>query len=102
MPPRLYEAEAQNLPELTKKADQAEGRQEVFHLLALWVLKADDIHVQVPYDDGVPPRNQFSASSRSVRWSIVGGGRYAPMIGVRCPRENISQLTTFSPWKRVD
>ena len=67
MPPRLYEAEAQPLPEFTKKADQAEGCQEVFHLLALRVLKADDIYVQVPYDEGVPPRNQLSASSISVR-----------------------------------
>ena len=92
MPPRLYDAEAQPLPELTKKADQAEGHQEVFHLLALWVLKADDIHVQLPYDDGVPPRNQFSASSRSVRWSIVGGGRYAPMIG--CPLSTGNDFTS--------
>ena len=102
MPPRRYEAEAQNLPELTKKADQAEGRQEVFNLLALWFLKADNIYAQVPYDDGVPPRNQFSASSISIRWSRVDRGSYAPMIGFRCPQETISHLTTFSPWKRVD
>ena len=102
MPPRLYEAEAQPLPELTKKADQTEGRQELFHLLALRVLKADNFNTQVPYDEGVPPRNQFSASSISVRWSRVDEGRYAPMIGVRCPQETISHLTTFSPCNRID
>ena len=102
MPPRLYEVEAQPLTELNNKSDQAEGRQEVFHLLALWFLKADNIYVQVPYDDGVPPRNQFSASSISVRWSRVDRGRYAPMIGVHFPQETISHITTFSPWKRVD
>ena len=75
MPPRLYEAEAKPLPEMTKKADQAEGSQEVFHLLALRVLKADNVHVQFPYDDGVPLGNQFRASSRSVRWPRVDKGR---------------------------
>ena len=67
MPPRRYEVKAQPMTEMTKKADQDEGLQKVFYLMVLRVLKAGNVHIQVPYDDEVPPRNRFSASSRSVR-----------------------------------
>ena len=50
---RLYVAEAQPLPEITEKVNQAEGCQEFFHLFALRFLKAADVRVQVSYDDGI-------------------------------------------------
>ena len=48
-------AEAQLLPEMTEKVYQVEGHQEVRHLLDLRVLKATNLCVQVPYDNGIPP-----------------------------------------------
>ena len=51
---------------------------------------------------GYMPLKCCSASYKSGRCSRVEGGRYAPTIGVRVCPVNISQLTTFVPWKRMD
>ena len=41
---------------MTEKVDQAEGFQEVYHLLDLHVLKEANVCLQVSYDDRILPQ----------------------------------------------
>ena len=48
------------------------------------------------------PGKRPSGSSRYMRWSRVNGGRYAPIRGVHCNPETISQLTMFGQLNCMD
>ena len=75
LPPHLHVAEAQPLHEMIEEVEQAEGKKEVFHLLAPQVLKAADVCVHIFMRIGSFPRNWFSYSSRYGRQQRMDRGR---------------------------
>ena len=94
--------EAEPLFEMTEKVDQAEGFQEVYHLLDLHVLKEAMYVFKSPMMIESFPSNWFNPYSIYGRLSRVDGDKYNHMSRVHFTTDTISQLATFGPWKRVE
>ena len=81
LPPHLHVAEAQPLHEMIEEIEQAEGKKEVFHLLAPQVLKAADVCVHIFMNilyGNILPMSRFR-SERSPGGTCQGTG-HVPVI----------------------
>ena len=91
MPPQLHVAEVQLLSKTVDKVYQAKIHQEIFHMMSPRVLKAADIHVQVPHDNRVPTREAVDCLF-NIRNFINSGNKYvrSDEWGPLCTQSNFA------------